>query len=330
MADAAARRPRHGVEQWSNPGNGFFVCQLHYSADPAKRDPKWKAEAQKNFPPRAWKREYEIDWAAPAGEPVIPEYTESWHVRDCEVDPRLRLLRFWDFGFDSPVVLFAQLSLEGQLRILRELCPFNTTLQALADAAQAMAIELLGQTWLATQGPTSMSLLDVGGADEPSFFAKPQRSPGLQPEKPDLRVWDAGDPAGTNTYDTGCSVDLLAAQGIHVHTVRPGTEVSYDRLRQRFARSVLVRNELEPAIVISPRCPSLRAALSGGFHRSQTPPYKPVKTHPAKDLVDSLRYGNDNLDAAATHSPAAMQQLAASDRLDVVGQQREGLGAMLG
>src|SRR5262245_3282378 len=110
------RRPRLGVEQWVNPRNGFKVVQVHYTADPAKRSAKWKADLSKNYPPRAWKREYEIDWAAPEGEPVVPEYHEATHVVPFEWDRKLRPLRFWDFGFDSPVVLFAQLTPYGQLR----------------------------------------------------------------------------------------------------------------------------------------------------------------------------------------------------------------------
>src|SRR5213078_493891 len=103
------RRPRPGVEQWINPRNGLTVIRLHYTADPAKRSEEWKRETSRNQHPRAWRREYEIDWASPEGEPVVPEYEEERHTREFVWDRALRMLRFWDFGFVSPVCLFAQL-----------------------------------------------------------------------------------------------------------------------------------------------------------------------------------------------------------------------------
>ena len=40
----------------------IFVCQIHYSADPAKRHSEWREAKRKGIPRRDWAREMEIDW----------------------------------------------------------------------------------------------------------------------------------------------------------------------------------------------------------------------------------------------------------------------------
>lgn len=288
-----SRHPRPGVEQWRNPRNGLVVVRLHYSCDPRKRTPEWKAESSRNMHPRAWQREYEINWAAPAGEPVVPEYQEAKHCQPFEWERRLRLLRFWDFGRVSPVCLFAQLTLFGQLRIRRELCPFNTPLDQLTEGVEAITIELGGRDALLDR----KDAWDVGGST---------------PEG--LEVFDAGDPAGKNLTDLGSSAEVLGVKGIILHTTRPGTEVSYANLRARFLRDVMEPGVgPRPAIVVHPECPNLRSALAGAFHLSPLPPYKPTKTHPEGDLVDALRYGEDNIRASFGQPQEGWRKIAGAD-----------------
>jgi hypothetical protein len=271
-----ARTPRHGITEWRNPRNGFFVCRLHYTADPQKRTEQWKREASGNLSLRAWRREYEIDWTSPEGEPVVPEFDANRHTRPLEPARDRRLLRFWDFGAVSPVVLFAQLSTYGQLLVLRELCPFNTPLEQLLPSVKAIS-------------------LDVS-------------------IKPD--AYDAGDPEGGSQGTLGSIEDALRRHGIHLNMRRPGTELSYAALRDLFLKSVFVpRLGLEPACLISTACPNLIEALSGGFYLSSLPPYRPVKTHPMKDLVDALRYGHDNLAGASGETAVDWKKLASSDRM---------------
>ena len=299
----AVRAPRPGIETWRNAGNGIAVLRIHYTADPRKRDPDWQAKTFRAMKPRDRKREYEIDWAAPEGEPVIPEYDPKIHRRPCDVDPQLRLLRGWDFGFDSPVVLFGQLSLTGQLRILDELCPFNTSLASLVPMMKAKTLQLLGGVALGRDDD-----LDLGGSDEMLQLF------GLQPQIMSDPVMDAGDPAGRNQTSLGAEIDILAQMGIQIHTIRPGTEESYEHLRGRLQKQIFTPDRgYEPAFVVHPRCESLHQALAGGFSRSPNAPYKPVKSHPAKDLVDALRYLNDNLDQMSGTIDAKMRAMALSD-----------------
>lgn len=289
---AEERNPRPGVEEWKNPRNGLFVLRIHYTADPRKRAPEWKAEASRNLHPRTWRREYEIDWTAPAGEPVVPEFQAERHKQAFEWDTKLRMLRFWDFGHVSPVCLFAQLTLAGQLRVRRELCPFNTPLDQLIRGVQTVTMELAGADALLARGDA----MDVGG--------EPGREVG---------AFDAGDPASKSFTDLGSSAEVLGQHGIVLHTSRPGTEVSYADLRARFLQNVMDGGRPVPAIIVHPECPNLLNALAGAFCLDPTPPYKPTKSHPEKDLVDALRYGNDNIRAIVGKTPATWAAMAAID-----------------
>lgn len=271
-----AATPRRGITEWRNPRNGFYVVRLHYTADPSKRGADWKKKTSEGLSLRAWQREYEISWTSPEGEPVVPEFDANIHVRFVPVSRDTKLLRFWDFGAVSPVILFCQLSPYGQLLVHQELCPFNTPLDQLLPIMSAISLDM------------------VSRSDH----------------------FDAGDPEVDSVGSLGTISSVLQRANIHMHTNRPGTEVSYAELRKQFLRQVFIpRSGHEPAVLISPRCPNLIEALSGGFHLSSLPPYRPVKAHPMKDLVDALRYGFDNLHAAGADHLTYMKKLAEGDRL---------------
>lgn len=264
-----------GVTSWVNPRNGFTVFRLHYTADPRKNDPTWKDLARRGIPERDWRREYEIDWTSPEGEPVIPEYDAQVHERALTPNPALRLLRFWDPGFVSPAVVFAQLTTHGQLRVVGELAPFNTPLTQLCPMVWAMTDELVGHR----------------------------------------NVFDAGDPASEANDAHGSITAELARFGVFLRTNRPGTEESYRTLRSRFMQRIFVPGVgHEPAVTVDPgRCPILVEALRGAFHLSPHPPYRPVAEHPYKDIVDALRYGSDNLAYVNKEFQSQLRQMARND-----------------
>jgi len=128
--------------------------------------------------------------------------------------------------------------------------------------------------------------------------------------------FDAGDPEAESTGTLGSIAEVLTRAGITLNTNRPGTELSYASFRALFLKSVFIpRIGHQPAVIVSPRCPNLIEALSGGFHLSPFPPYRPVKTHPHKDLVDAGRYGHDNLEKATAEMGIQWKKLAEGDRL---------------
>lgn len=255
---AGAETPHEGITSWRNT-NGFYVVRLHYTADPAKRDTSWRTNARAGMPERGWRREMEIDFTAPEGEPVFPEFDHGIHVQMCEWIRGSRVVRGWDSGYVSPAIVIGQLSAFGQLRILAEVCPFNTTLESLVPMVNAVTFEL----------STDIDLKNV---------------------------FDAGDPAANAQTDLGVVRTILLKHGIALRTARPGTKESYETLRHRLMERVFVPGQGQlPALIIHPRCKTLIASLSGAFHRSLTPPYQPVKAHPYKDVADALRYLSDNL-----------------------------------
>ncbi|MCE1246002.1 MAG: hypothetical protein LWY06_05110 [Firmicutes bacterium] len=86
--------------------NGFYVAQLHYTAEPG-RDPStpqglvWYENARRGMPEASWRKEYEIDWFARSGQLVYPLFRRDVHVvepfaipshwtRYMSVDPGLR------------------------------------------------------------------------------------------------------------------------------------------------------------------------------------------------------------------------------------------------
>lgn len=119
------------------------VLTIHYTADPDK-DPltktgaDWLKEAKRIFigGQSKWNQEYELDYGAYVGRPVIKNWDHNKFVRPLIYDSDLKLHLSFDFGTDVNVTLFAQYGPpiledgsvgEGmQLRILRELVLRNS------------------------------------------------------------------------------------------------------------------------------------------------------------------------------------------------------------
>jgi len=112
--------PLTGIKEWRNEKNGFYIFRLHYTADPKKRSPEWKAKESQGIPTNDWNREYEIDFASFTGKPVfLNDYDDNRMCRKVQIDPKAPLLRSWDFGFHHPAVCWGQFHEGVQLRILQ-------------------------------------------------------------------------------------------------------------------------------------------------------------------------------------------------------------------
>lgn len=270
-----AEAPLEGVTEWQCPRNGIHVVEVHYTADPHKRDPQWQREAKRGMPGRGWQREMEIAWDLAAGEPVLPEYVPALMRRPLRVDPNARLLRGWDFGQVCPVTLFAQQDAHGRLLIVGELVLEHAALTTQIEATRAMTFELLG-----THGP----------------------------------CFDAGDPEALHEMELGSIRRVLLEYGIVLQTFGGRGQGSYENLRQRLLRRVRVPGEDEPspALLVDPRCPILHSALAGGFARHPKTG-KPLPQHPYKDICDALRYLNDNLLGSSSDWMQRLQKIAKQD-----------------
>lgn len=75
MAEPEIIAEQTGLKIWRNARNAFVVCRLLYTADPNKRDPKWRVEAAHGMTPEQAARELDIDFTALLGAKVFPEIT---------------------------------------------------------------------------------------------------------------------------------------------------------------------------------------------------------------------------------------------------------------
>lgn len=272
-----AAQPMPGVTEWNCPRNGVHVVELHYTADPAKRDPAWKREAMRGMPPRGWQKEMEIAFDLAAGEPVLPEYVPAEMRRPFPVNASARLLRGWDFGQVCPVTVFAQLDVHGRLGFVGELVLEHANLTTQIEATKAMTMDLVG----------------ASGSN----------------------CFDAGDPEALHEMELGSIRAVLLRHGIVLQTFAAGrSDASYTNLRDRLLRRVRIPGDEvpSPALIVDPRCPILHSAFAGGFARHPRTG-KPMPTHPYKDIVDAARYLHDNLQGSSSEWMQKLQAIAKAD-----------------
>jgi len=124
-ADTRKKFPMQGVEIWRNPGNKFCVFQIHYTANPAKRDPKYKDNAKSGMPLSKFNQEYEISWETFAGKPVFRDWNKMIHGSKVKLRPHIGspILIGVDFGL-TPSAALAQMQ-GNQLVIFDELVTEN-------------------------------------------------------------------------------------------------------------------------------------------------------------------------------------------------------------
>lgn len=111
------------------------------------------------------------------GDPVYRQFSVNQHVkRDLQYDPFATLYRFWDFGYNSPACVFAQLDLSDRLLVLYEIIGSKMEIQDFARHVKAET--------------------------------------GRQFPRQKERVIDYGDPAVRQKKDTGSTLAELAKENI--------------------------------------------------------------------------------------------------------------------
>lgn len=126
-----------GTEVWINPKNKFLVFQLHYSANPNKRDPRYRESIKSSMPRAQYMQEYELQWDSYSGLPVYGDFQESIHGSRQPLRPEigLPLLRGWDFGL-TPACVVAQLQGDS-LKVLYEKTAQNMGITRFAELVMA-------------------------------------------------------------------------------------------------------------------------------------------------------------------------------------------------
>lgn len=116
--------PLTGVRTWQNVKNRFLIFEIHYTADPAKRDPSFKETIKNSMPLQEYLREYELHWDTFAGQPVYPEFSKLHILREKPVPQAgLPMLIGFDFGL-TPAAVIGQFS-DGVLTIFGEYVEIN-------------------------------------------------------------------------------------------------------------------------------------------------------------------------------------------------------------
>lgn len=117
---AEVKHPIQGVELWRNPTNKFLVFDLHYTANPGKRDEIFRETLRATLPLHQYLREYERNWQTFSGMPVYPNFRADLHCARTVISPHLGLpiLCGVDFGL-TPACIVGQMQ-GNSLKIFRE------------------------------------------------------------------------------------------------------------------------------------------------------------------------------------------------------------------
>lgn len=210
------------------------------------------------------------------GKPVYPEFRDSFHVRDVGYDLGLALHIGMDFGL-TPAATFTQRSAMGQVRVIDELVATRLGAKNFAREIKQLINERYPQATIGTI---------------------------------------TGDPAGNqgSQLDENQTVfTMLASEGIEALPA----ESNDFQLRRESVADLLTRSiDGEPALVISPRCRTLRKGMAGAycFKRVQVTGReryhdKPDKNH-YSHVCEALQYGCMGLGISreAVLRPQAQQQ----------------------
>lgn len=196
----------------------------------------------------------------------VPVYAETYRpeVHDAEIqeDPRLPILRFWDFGFRSPAILWAQWTRDGRLLILREFCPKKIERDRFVD--------------------------EVIARQEIEF---PDRDPS--------QYRDFGDIAGQQITWAGIT-DIEYIEGrlgtVFEGLVKDSVEDGINCVRYLMRKPAPYERQFRTCFMVDTSCVTLREALRGHYFYPEKGHHKPPqKGNGYDDVADALRFGAQSL-----------------------------------
>ena len=118
-----------------NNKRGIRILQIHYLADPAKRDPAWIERESKKHSRSEWYREMELGTEVASGEVVYPEFQPDWHGhkavaaalakrRNQDISPQSLFIGGTDAGNTMhPASVLVEITPRGQLIAIAEVPP---------------------------------------------------------------------------------------------------------------------------------------------------------------------------------------------------------------
>lgn len=215
---------------WINPKNKFAVFDLHYTANPRKRDPAFREAVRSSMPVKEFMVEYERNWEAFDGKPVFEDYSKAVHETKSPNDPHLGLpiMCGWDFGL-TPACVAAQLR-GGQLFLLREFVAEHASIEKFAPYVMETLMQLF---------------------------------PEWRDQKKDYLHFI--DPAGLDPRDTDARTcaGVMHEQGLRNIAAGP---MRWEARRKAVEHFLLRRTKDGPAFrVYPPHCPVLVKGFTGGY-----------------------------------------------------------------
>jgi len=130
------------AELWLDKKNEMKKISVHYSLNPTK-DTEW-LKSKSLLSEEAWAREQELDITS-GTELIYTTFSEKNVCNEIENYKKLRIFRFMDFGFHTPVVLWGYLKCNMELVIFHEWYGEDNTIGEMAEAIMDVD-ELLGLT----------------------------------------------------------------------------------------------------------------------------------------------------------------------------------------
>lgn len=184
------------------------------------------------------------------GRPVFPQFQRGDYIKPVEFDPTLPLVRGWDFGYNHPVCIFAQIK-RKQLRIIGEVLGDQIYLDKFVEQKVMPYQQLLFHTLK-------------------------------------LKPLDFCDPRGSDESDKGMtSIQILNSFGIYPVYRRTFIEEGLKVINNFM--DTIDEETGEPNYLIHPRCKNLIEGNNGGYHRVAGED-KPNKDNIYDNAQDGKRY----------------------------------------
>lgn len=261
--EAEAEIYRDSIVAWRR--NGYRCLRVEYWADPHK-EAQWPDRNQPapGYSERRWKQEQRNDWSVWSGQPVYAD-TDRIITTPQLYLPNELLLRLWDFGWNTPVCLFAQARVTAR-----------TTGKQLADGR-----------WETELRPSFHVLMEMSGSGVAiGAFGEAVLQRGKE-YFPGAKYMDFGDPAGNAKEGVTGRSAIQALTGLNIH-VRTETNKAVDKDLDGMdlVQELITLRDLE----VDPKgCPRLLEDLRGGYHRDELGQI--VKDDIHDHRPDGLRYG---------------------------------------
>jgi hypothetical protein len=250
----ATGSPIEGLQIRINPKNKFLIFELHYSADPRKRDPNYRDSLKSSMPMANYLQEYELQWDTFIGTPVYRDFQRGRHVSKDPLSAEigLPLLMGFDFGL-TPACIVAQLQGE-QMIVLHEFQEFNMGTRRFASKV----IPQLRQ---------------------------------LFPSHPDLKKdWlTFADPAGQNRAESDEQTSYNVLSSEFNLNVRPGA-IAWEARRQSVEHFLIQHTRTGPGLLIDPSCTHFIRGMEGGYrYPEKVATIEPSKIRPIKDEFSHIQ-----------------------------------------